>query len=115
MPKVFGSDEFSSLRYQIKIGFETLISATQLGFPALNLPRLPEDIAGDHDENNDGKVNGPRQHFPGSQLPSRYQEEFIEIKKLGRGGFGRVVEARNALDGKTYAVKSIDIDGLTSS
>jgi hypothetical protein len=36
---------------------------------------------------------------------SRYRSEFEEIKTMGRGGFGIVVQARNRLDGQDYAIK----------
>ena len=36
---------------------------------------------------------------------SRYKFEFEEIKTLGKGAFGHVVQARNKLDGQEYAIK----------
>jgi hypothetical protein len=30
----------------------------------------------------------------------RYEKEFEELSELGRGGFGRVVAARHAIDGQ---------------
>ena len=39
--------------------------------------------------------------------PSRYTNEWFELGRLGRGGYGEVVKARNKLDGRTYAVKKI--------
>lgn len=38
---------------------------------------------------------------------SRYAQDFDEAGRLGRGGFGQVVKARNKLDGRFYAVKKI--------
>ncbi|KAJ9207145.1 hypothetical protein DTO164E3_419 [Paecilomyces variotii] len=38
---------------------------------------------------------------------SRYGQDFDEAGRLGRGGFGQVVKARNKLDGRFYAVKKI--------
>ncbi|KAH8702544.1 anticodon binding domain of tRNAs-domain-containing protein [Talaromyces proteolyticus] len=38
---------------------------------------------------------------------SRYAHDFDESGRLGRGGFGQVVKARNKLDGRFYAVKKI--------
>lgn len=38
---------------------------------------------------------------------SRYATDFTEIGRLGKGGFGEVVKARNKLDGGVYAVKKI--------
>lgn len=40
-------------------------------------------------------------------LPSRYQREFEEVGKLGKGGFGEVVKARNRMEGTFYAIKKI--------
>jgi hypothetical protein len=41
----------------------------------------------------------------GLGVSSRYRSEFEEIKTMGRGGFGIVVQARNRLDGQDYAIK----------
>lgn len=38
---------------------------------------------------------------------SRYTNDFTEMGRLGKGGFGEVVKARNKLDGGIYAVKKI--------
>lgn len=38
---------------------------------------------------------------------SRYQEDFIQEARLGKGGFGEVLKARKKLDGQFYAVKRI--------
>ena len=38
---------------------------------------------------------------------SRYINDFVEAGRLGKGGFGEVVRARNKLDGRFYAVKKI--------
>ncbi|ORX50732.1 kinase-like protein [Piromyces finnis] len=40
---------------------------------------------------------------------SRYQNEFEEITKLGKGGFGSVFQVRNKLDGQFYAIKKIKL------
>ena len=40
---------------------------------------------------------------------SRYQEEFVEINRLGKGGFGSVFKVKNKLDGREYAVKKIPL------
>ena len=41
---------------------------------------------------------------------SRYASEFIELRALGKGGFGSVFQCKNALDGRDYAVKKVVID-----
>lgn len=37
----------------------------------------------------------------------RYERDFEEVGKLGKGGFGEVVKARNRLEGTFYAIKKI--------
>lgn len=49
-------------------------------------------------------------HEPNSALhlnESRYVREFEEVGKLGKGGFGEVVKARNRMEGTFYAIKKI--------
>lgn len=41
---------------------------------------------------------------------SRYHQDFIELEKLGDGGFGEVFKVRNIFDEKIYAVKIIDLE-----
>lgn len=38
---------------------------------------------------------------------SRYARDFEEVGKLGKGGFGEVVKARNRMEGTFYAIKKI--------
>ncbi|KAF9955482.1 hypothetical protein BGZ72_003705 [Mortierella alpina] len=43
--------------------------------------------------------------------PTRYKHDFVEISKLGKGGFASVFKARNKLDGIEYAIKKIRLRG----
>lgn len=38
---------------------------------------------------------------------SRYEQDFVEESRLGKGGFGEVMKVRKKLDGQFYAVKKI--------
>ncbi|KAK6201600.1 eIF2-alpha Serine/threonine-protein kinase [Scheffersomyces amazonensis] len=49
----------------------------------------------------DSIPSGIRQNF------GRYERDFEEIGRLGKGGFGEVVKARNRMEGKFYAIKKI--------
>lgn len=44
------------------------------------------------------------------EFTSPYETDFRFVKVLGRGGFGRVFEVENRLDGFRYAIKRIKID-----
>ena len=50
----------------------------------------------------------PARHESVTATPiSRYKTDFTEAGRLGRGGYGEVVCARNKLDGRFYAIKII--------
>ncbi|CCE82585.1 Piso0_002317 [Millerozyma farinosa CBS 7064] len=53
-------------------------------------------------ENSSGFTNGW-----GREKIGRYERDFEEIGRLGKGGFGEVVKARNRIEGKFYAIKKI--------
>lgn len=45
-----------------------------------------------------------------SKYSGRYEAEFIEEGRLGKGGFGQVVKARKKLDGGVFAIKKIFVN-----
>lgn len=48
-------------------------------------------------------------------MASRYENDFIEVGRLGKGGFGEVVKAKHRVDGQFYAVKKITYKKATST
>jgi serine/threonine protein kinase len=45
---------------------------------------------------------------------SRYKSDFIEIERIGKGGFGSVYKAINKLDQVCYAIKKIPVPNITN-
>lgn len=48
-----------------------------------------------------------RESVPTSLSSSRYNKDFVEDGRLGKGGFGEVFRARNKVDGQPYAIKKV--------
>lgn len=42
-----------------------------------------------------------------ADISSRYTNEWDEVGRLGKGGYGEVVKSRNKMDGRVYAIKKI--------
>eukprot|EP00041_Stephanoeca_diplocostata_P037361 m.1410100 g.1410100 ORF g.1410100 m.1410100 type:complete len:961 (-) comp25023_c2_seq13:504-3386(-) len=70
--------------------------------PSSSMPFLPHFS---HDVASGGLLGAS--HRPSVFGKSRFAAEFEIVRRVGRGGFGAVVEARNRLDGMRYAVKSV--------
>ena len=56
-------------------------------------------------------VPGSPAVLPATQ--SRYEQEFVEIEEIGRGAFGAVFKVRNTLDSREYAIKRINVPGMS--
>jgi serine/threonine protein kinase len=57
-------------------------------------------------------INYPIQRIQ-SFTNDRYHNDFIELEKVGKGGFGTVFKAYNKLDSGLYAIKKINITKLS--
>ncbi|XP_043945607.1 eukaryotic translation initiation factor 2-alpha kinase 1-like isoform X2 [Protopterus annectens] len=91
-------DEFSTVRLQHTAAFAELLQAARKTLHAKELPFDP------------GECHHYTERTSDCLLPSqisRYLSEFEEIKRLGKGGYGKVYKVRNQLDGQFYAVKRI--------
>ncbi|XP_066496677.1 eukaryotic translation initiation factor 2-alpha kinase 1 isoform X2 [Tiliqua scincoides] len=93
-------DEFSSLRLQHNRAITELMKAA-------NQQILSKELGnGDLYTNRENEVLFEAQ-------TSRYINEFDEISRLGKGGYGTVYKVRNKLDGQFYAIKKIIIEKAT--
>ncbi|XP_068100670.1 eukaryotic translation initiation factor 2-alpha kinase 1 [Hyperolius riggenbachi] len=90
------SDEFSTVRLQHGTAITELLKAAKRHM-------YQEEIAnGDLNLH----LNRAKEMLAEAQT-SRYLNEFEEIAKLGKGGYGNVYKVRNKLDGQFYAIKKI--------
>jgi translation initiation factor 2-alpha kinase 4 len=83
------SSEFLATDAPVLVEDESAIGGSFVSMPQ----SLPQRLR--HDSFNRGTIS------------SRYQEDFVEEARLGKGGFGEVVRARKKLDGQNYAIKKI--------
>ncbi|KAI1233761.1 hypothetical protein IHE44_0004206 [Lamprotornis superbus] len=98
-PFVF-CDEFSTLRLQHNRAITELMKAA-------NQQLLNGEL-----DNGESLAIGEKEVLFEAQT-SRYLNEFEEIARLGRGGYGKVYKVRNKLDGQFYAIKKIKIKKAT--
>jgi translation initiation factor 2-alpha kinase 4 len=74
----------------------------------MSAPRLSWSPANHRNNNNSRHQNRARHNsVVGPSGLSRYANDFVELGRLGKGGYGEVVKARNRLDGREYAIKQI--------
>ena len=98
----FAVTELSGLRAQYGLAFLRLITVARATLPPSPSGSLPALLGPDH------YLQNSMARLP-TFFKSRYNQEFIEGKILGRGGFGSVYLATNKLDHVMYAVKKIHV------
>jgi hypothetical protein len=76
--------------------FPLLVSVSRLAKEGINSKKLENDVL---------VLTLNKIPVKTTAVMSRYKQEFEEIKMIGRGGFGIVLEAKNRLDGQNYAIK----------
>ncbi|NWT56645.1 E2AK1 kinase, partial [Erythrocercus mccallii] len=98
-PFVF-CDEFSTVRLQHNRAITELMKAAN------------QQILNGELDNGEPLAIGEKEVLFEAQT-SRYLNEFEEVARLGRGGYGKVYKVRNKLDGQFYAIKKIKIKKAT--
>ncbi|XP_028941276.1 eukaryotic translation initiation factor 2-alpha kinase 1, partial [Antrostomus carolinensis] len=93
-------DEFSTVRLQHNRAITELMKAAN------------RQILNGELDNGDSRAIGEKEVLFEAQT-SRYLNEFDEIARLGKGGYGEVYKVRNKLDGQFYAIKKINIKKAT--
>ncbi|XP_010114512.1 PREDICTED: eukaryotic translation initiation factor 2-alpha kinase 1, partial [Chlamydotis macqueenii] len=93
-------DEFSTVRLQHNRAITELMKAAN------------RQILNGELDNGDSHAVGEKEVLFEAQT-SRYLNEFDEVARLGKGGYGKVYKVRNKLDGQFYAIKKINIKKAT--
>ncbi|XP_068764648.1 eukaryotic translation initiation factor 2-alpha kinase 1 isoform X1 [Struthio camelus] len=93
-------DEFSTVRLQHNRAITELMKAANR-----------QILNGELDDGDSHAIGGKEVLF--ESQTSRYLNEFDEIARLGKGGYGKVYKVRNKLDGQSYAIKRINIKKAT--
>ncbi|XP_006821478.1 eukaryotic translation initiation factor 2-alpha kinase 1-like [Saccoglossus kowalevskii] len=115
LPPLYHLDEFSRMRAQYKMALSNIMKVAVATFPKdprhIVLPSsLPERAMMLFENSNpvDAHIHVDREGLFNAFV-SRYNEEFVELVQLGKGGFGSVYKVKNKLDGREYAVKKIKL------
>ncbi|NWW36308.1 E2AK1 kinase, partial [Panurus biarmicus] len=98
-PFVF-CDEFSTVRLQHNRAITELMKAAN------------QQVLNGELDNGESLAIGEKEVLFEAQT-SRYLNEFEEVARLGKGGYGKVYKVRNKLDGQFYAIKKIKIKKAT--
>ncbi|NXY21817.1 E2AK1 kinase, partial [Atrichornis clamosus] len=93
-------DEFSNVRLQHNRAITELMKAAN------------QQILNGELDNGESHAIGEKEVLLEAQT-SRYLNEFDEVARLGKGGYGKVYKVRNKLDGQFYAIKKIKIKKAT--
>ncbi|NXS34093.1 E2AK1 kinase, partial [Pomatostomus ruficeps] len=93
-------DEFSTVRLQHNRAIAELMKAAS------------QQILNGELDNGESRAIGEKEVLFEAQT-SRYLNEFEEVARLGKGGYGKVYKVRNKLDGQFYAIKKIKIKKAT--
>ncbi|NWW05237.1 E2AK1 kinase, partial [Oreocharis arfaki] len=93
-------DEFSTVRLQHNRAIAELMKAAN------------QQILNGELDNGEIHAIGEKEVLFEAQT-SRYLNEFEEVARLGKGGYGKVYKVRNKLDGQFYAIKKIKIKKAT--
>ncbi|XP_048176432.1 eukaryotic translation initiation factor 2-alpha kinase 1 isoform X1 [Corvus hawaiiensis] len=93
-------DEFSTVRLQHNRAIAELMKAAN------------QQILNGELDNGESHAIGEKEVLFEAQT-SRYLNEFEEVARLGKGGYGKVYKVRNKLDGQFYAIKKIKIKKAT--
>lgn len=73
----------------------------------MNVPQTTVNVVFNEDIPSEKELEAKRPSNP--EYPGRYEKDFTTVRRLGRGGFGVVFEARNNIDNCSYAVKRITL------
>ncbi|XP_020600739.1 eukaryotic translation initiation factor 2-alpha kinase 1-like [Orbicella faveolata] len=110
MPSFSFLEEFSVIRAKYKTAFSDLMQAAArtTGTDLVKIPGLRKPPLGPFHSYR--SLSAPQKmHDLLQNGTSRYKEEFVEIIRLGKGGFGSVFKVKNKLDGREYAVKKVPL------